>query len=273
MDGDLFNSFAQGFWSIWQGFERAGALANFVTIMVSLISIAAGLRLYAHKLRRDKDGQISLLTEDRNRRDEIIDDLGRDLKDSNRRCAELRARLPEEALKEADKERQANNFNSDRALQEWLEREGEQVSQLLYCRSEWATERAVGDLRSAGLVAAEAYAIAAVALCPDNQDALELLGDLAIYKREEGHSLPTIKAALTEMIAHAVDLFNPNLVEEADEAETEAMRRMERGYYQAAFPVAERALALRLLTVGQTAVPTLRSPASEGQNSSLTRTL
>ena len=71
--------------------------------------------------------------------------------------------------------------------------------------------------------------------------------------------MPPLTVALDEFDDRAVSLFDVDLVGEANAAEQEASRRHERGLYHAALPVVERALILRLQTVGRNAVQTFRT--------------
>ena len=208
----------------------------------------------------DRDGEISDLKNDLADRQKKLDVARSDLIASQLECktleATLKERSPREALKKAKDEARENNANSDYAVRQWLEHQGEDVSELLFSRAEWAAAYAAGDQRAAGLVAAEAYSIAAIALWPGNRGAADLLDDIRIIKAEEAHPTLPLTQSLSELQNRATELFEPALVEAADEAEHEARRRFARGRYHAALPAVERAIALRLWTVGETGAKT-----------------
>lgn len=71
--------------------------------------------------------------------------------------------------------------------------------------------------------------------------------------------MPPLTVVLDEFDDRAVILVDADLVGEADAEEEKASRRYDRGLYHAALPVVERALILRLQTVGRNAVQTFRT--------------
>jgi hypothetical protein len=248
--------------SIWEWFNHAGPLANAASIIVPCVTLAATARWYIHRYiharLRDKDGEISDLKADIAHRQESLDTLRSTLQTSKVRYDQLEARLAETALATAEKELRDNNFTlADAALERWLETEGKSVSELLFHRAEWAAAHAAGDLRAPGLAAAEAYAIAAVALWRENHAAVDLLGDVAVLKAGEAQPSPSVGVALAQLEEGAVELFKPDLVELANISEAEAHRRWFLGQYHAALPAVERSLGLRNWTVGRTAVQTI----------------
>jgi hypothetical protein len=119
--------------------------------------------------------------------------------------------------------------------------------------------RAPADLRALGLVEAQAYATAGVALWPRNKDATALLDEIATLRNEEAQPVPPLSAALSDFDDRAVEFFDVNLVEAANMAEQEALHRCARGLYHTALPAVELALSARLKTVGSKAVQTLRA--------------
>lgn len=126
-------------------------------------------------------------------------------------------------------------------------------------RAEWALSYSIGDLRSLALVAAEAYAIAAVVLQPANARALGLVKDLADMRRPSGQIAPSLHASLTELNARIATFFNVDRTREANEAEGEANRRFLDGHHAAALPLIQRVVFVRTEILGEDAVPTLNA--------------
>jgi hypothetical protein len=209
---------------------------------------------------RHSGAVIARLQDDLERRTQQLDRSLQKEKQLEASCSEATGRLAETALADAQKWWRDDNYNrGNRALAEWLEREGEAISKVLVLRAEWATAHAAGDLRAIGLAVAQAYTTAAISLWPQNRDAIELLGDLTILNVAEAQSSPPVTEALTEFEDRAHEMFEPDLVEAADTAEAEAHRRFEQGHYHAALPTVERALILRFRTVGRIAAQTFRT--------------
>ena len=120
-------------------------------------------------------------------------------------------------------------------------------------RAEWITACAVGAIRPLGLVAAEAYAAAAIAADPHSSDARRLLAELARLRPASPRFLPSVVEAVTTFDEAAAAFFGPNLARAADFAEKEAIERYRAGLGHTALLVVNLALALRLqLGLGNT---------------------
>ena len=254
---DLWTSLVTQWTAFWRAFEAAGALANAIQIFAGAFAAVTSVHWYVRRKLKDKDGQILDLKEDLERRDRKLDDLRTQLKTSEERCAAIESRLPETAINKAEREKAEGNLNlANDTFRNWHASEGELISYMLLQRAQWSAAHAVAEVRALGLVTAEAYAIAAIVLWPENQGALDLLDDVVRLREEEGQSMPSLTAALGEFDDRAVILFDADLMEAANVAEEEASARYQRGLYHLALPVIEQALALRLRTVGRNAVQT-----------------
>ncbi len=132
------------------------------------------------------------------------------------------------------------------------------TSSELLRRAEWITACAVGAIRPLGLVAAEAYAAAAIAADPHNLDARRLLVELARLRSASPKPLPSVVEAVTTFDDAAAALFGPNLARAADFAEKEARQRYQAGLSRAALPVVNLALALRRQSAADHTPDTLR---------------
>jgi hypothetical protein len=148
----------------------------------------------------------------------------------------------------------------NRAFLKWVEDEGSTASSILLRRAEWAVAHAIQDLRASGLVAAEAFAVAAVVLQTGNESATSLLKDVAAMKEEERRKLkelPSLKQALSILETRATLLLNGDLVRVAEEAEKEGNRRFSQGHHSAALPIVQLAVFARVQSAGEDALPTL----------------
>ncbi len=132
------------------------------------------------------------------------------------------------------------------------------TSSELLRRAEWITACAVGAIRPLGLVAAEAYAAAAIAADPHNLDARRLLVELAKLRSASPKPLPSVVEAVTTFDDAAAAFFGPNLARAADFAEKEARQRYQAGLSRAALPVVNLALALRRHSAADHTPDTLR---------------
>jgi tetratricopeptide (TPR) repeat protein len=204
---------------------------------------------------------IEQLRDDVARRDQALQEARIRTEHLERRSAELEGRLAETALAAAQKEwRDGNDALANRALQGWLEQEGEAISRLLLHRADWASGHAVGELRSAGLAVGESFANAAIVLWPANKEAKELYDDLVTLRRTEAHAQLPFLPALTTIDSEAVKVrFAAEEVEEALAAETEAERLTYQGIYHLAIRLSDRAVILFRRQLGQNALQTLRA--------------
>jgi hypothetical protein len=125
-------------------------------------------------------------------------------------------------------------------------------------RAEWITACAVGTILPYGLVAAEAYASAALVANPQSTDAPQLLAELARIHRAYPEGLPSVVEAVTTFDERTAGFFSTHLARAADIAEDEAQRRFRAGLNRSALLVANVALDLRLKTDGENSPGTLR---------------
>ena len=188
----------------WQWFDQAGPLANFLQIAGAALAIAGAIYLRFRQKLSHQGAMVKQLQDDVARRDQALQEATIQIEHLKRRIAELEERLVETALAAAQEEwRNGNDVLANRALQGWLEREGEAISRLLLHRAEWASVHAVGELRSAGLVVGESFASAAIVLWPVNAAAVELIGDLVALRTIEGHAQLPFPQALAALNGQA----------------------------------------------------------------------
>ena len=118
------------------------------------------------------------------------------------------------------------------------------ASKTLLRRAEWMTACAVGAVRTLGLVAAEAYAAAAVAADAQDRDAQQLLVELTKLRSGSRGSLPSVAEAVTTFDERSADFFGADLAGAARLAEREALDRYQSGLNQSALLVTNFSLAL-----------------------------
>ena len=151
-------------------------------------------------------------------------------------------------------ERSANDIVKD-----WIDYEGDYISHLLLRRAVWTHKHAAGYLRPMGLLAAKAYATAAVVLWPQNSEAITARDQLASYfKNEVGTcSIPLSKALIEfdEKAEHFFE-FDPNA---GNVGYAEAERRLHDGRFDLALPMVELALSLYIKSLGEKSLETLRA--------------
>ncbi len=243
--------------AIWDSSDRAAAL---ITIFLFLTTLFGWVRWYIHGRLKSTEDQIRRLKRDIDVREKELDEKVLELQDSRKRCAQIENRLPEAALGRAENElREGNYAPANRAVLEWVRSEGSTVSMLIFRRAEWITAHSAGDIRALGLVAAEAYATAAIAVCPQNIQVRSLLVDLRGLQREEGQLLPPMWLALEDFDRQADQLFNSDLASAAGIAEREAIRRYKSRHYVAALLIVNLALSLQVQTIGKNSQRTLRT--------------
>jgi chromosome segregation ATPase len=122
------------------------------------------------------------------------------------------------------------------------------TSEQLLLRAEWITACAVGAVLPHGLVAAEAYASAALAAHPESVDASQLLAELARIRRAYPQGLPSVVEAVTTFEERVAAFFAADLAQTAELADEEAQRRSRAGLNRSALLVANVALQLRQQT-------------------------
>jgi hypothetical protein len=132
------------------------------------------------------------------------------------------------------------------------------TSEVLLRRAEWITARAVGAILPHGLVAAEAYAAAAMAANPQDVDAAQLLTELARIRRAYPEGLPSVIEAVTTFDENAARFFAADLTRAAEIAEDEALRRNRAGLNRSALLAVNLALELRQQTAAEDGPETLK---------------
>ena len=262
------------FWDLLQRYidwsRDASGIANAIQIATPVLTIGGatiGLaRALARRMLRDKEAEIYLLKKDLDRKARDLVEVTSERNQWDRRCVDLQERLAETALDRANIERsEGQHPAADRILARWVETEGEAISRLLFCRATWAAAYATGELRAMGLLAAEAYATAAMAFWPSNRDAIGLLADVATLREQEGQNPPSLREALQILPDRAVEVFDANLADQANKAEGEARRRLVHGQYHAALPAVERAVLLRVRTLGKASIRTATTKHLQAQ--------
>ena len=124
------------------------------------------------------------------------------------------------------------------------------ASAQLLRRAEWITGCAIGAIRPLGVVAAEAYAIAAFAADPHNLAASQLLAELTKLRRSSIERLPSVIEAVATFDQGAAGFFGSDRAGNADLAEREAQRRYHAGLDRSALLALNMSLALRQQTGG-----------------------
>jgi hypothetical protein len=124
------------------------------------------------------------------------------------------------------------------------------ASAQLLRRAEWITGCAIGAIRPLGVVAAEAYAVAAFAADPQNLAASQLLAELTKLRRSSIERLPSVMEAVATFDQGAAGFFGSDRAGNADLAEREAQRRYHAGLDRSALLALNMSLALRQQTSG-----------------------
>jgi len=146
----------------------------------------------------------------------------------------------------------ANQAENERSIahQTALEKTLATDDQLLH-RAEWITSHAVGAILPHGLVAAEAYASAALAANPQSKDASQLLAELARIRRVFPEGLPLVTDAITTFDEKAAAFLAADPARAADIADDEAQRRYRAGLNRSALLAANLAIELRRQQTGE----------------------
>jgi myosin heavy subunit len=122
--------------------------------------------------------------------------------------------------------------------------DGATTAQALMQRADWITARTVGSILPHGLVAAEAYAAAALAADPQNLDAPQLLAELARIRRAYSEGLPPVTEAVTTFDGRAASFLAADPAAAAAAAESEAHRRARAGMNRSALLATNLAIDL-----------------------------
>jgi prefoldin subunit 5 len=125
---------------------------------------------------------------------------------------------------------------------------GAGTAEELLRRAEWIVSRAVGAILPHGLVAAEAYASAALAENPHGTAAPQLLAELARIRRAYPEGLPPVTEAVTSFDERAAAFFAADPERVAGIADDEAQRRFRAGLNRSALLMTNTALELRQKT-------------------------
>jgi hypothetical protein len=145
-----------------------------------------------------------------------------------------------------------------------LDAGADRTSEALLRRAEWAVAYAVADVRAAGLVAAEAYATAALVLQPASDSAASLLDAIVSMRRHRSEMAPSLRESLITLDLRAAT-SESEPAEIVDAAEAEARWRFSRGYHIAALPLVRRVVSARLKAAGAEALSTLEARALEAK--------
>ena len=122
------------------------------------------------------------------------------------------------------------------------------LSTQLLQRAESITGCAVGAILPHGLVAAEAYASAALAADPKSLEPLQLLAELARIRRAYPEGLPSVTEAVITFDEKAAAFFRADPARAVEIAEDEAQRRSRAALNRSALLVANMAIELRQKT-------------------------
>jgi len=122
---------------------------------------------------------------------------------------------------------------------------GSGAAEELLRRAEWIVSRAVGAILPHGLVAAEAYASAALAASPRGTEAPQLLAELARIRRAYPEGLPPVTEAVTGFDERAAAFFAGDPARVATIADDEAQRRYRAGLNRSALLTTNLVLELR----------------------------
>jgi regulator of replication initiation timing len=127
----------------------------------------------------------------------------------------MKRQLAETALNEAQQLLKDDSYIAGHhVLAEWLSREGKHISDVLLLQAEWADAHAAADFRASGLVAAEAFATAALCFWPANRAARRLLEDVVALRALEAQLSPSLEQSLNALEEQpAESLFDAELVE------------------------------------------------------------
>jgi hypothetical protein len=141
---------------------------------------------------------------------------------------------------------------------------GTGTAEELLRRAEWVVSRAVGAILPHGLVAAEAYASAALAANPKGTEAPQLLAELARIRRAYPEGLPSVVEAVTTFDKRAAAFFAADPARTAEIADDEAQRRYRAGLNRSALLATNVALELRQKTDAADSPGTLRLQEMRG---------
>jgi archaellum component FlaC len=128
------------------------------------------------------------------------------------------------------------------------EETGPGTAEELLRRAEWIVSRSVGAILPHGLVAAEAYASAALAANPQGTAAPQLLAELARIRRAYPEGLPPVTEAVTSFDERAAAFYADDPARIATVADDEAQRRYRAGLNRSALLMTKTALELRQKT-------------------------
>lgn len=247
-------------------FEGQSGLANFAGIigliptLISLAGLVTGVAfLFSGRRVRHLKGKIIDLERDRDARDVALAKIRTHTDTLEVRCANLEARFPETVLNLAKLERQHGNAQkANSIISEWLDGEGDAVSQIFLLKAKWAIAHAVGEKRGSGFVVAEAFLNAASVSFPSGCESKEILEDIAILRRAEEQPSMQLHRALSHMQESDI-MFDASEVEYSMEAEREATELEGKGIFNLAVPLIDRAILGYKRQLGDRAEPTLRA--------------
>jgi hypothetical protein len=183
----LLQQFWEWFWEWLKG--RGSPLANLFEIVGAVIFAVGGAYGIFRRRLRHNGAVIGRLQDDLARRTQQLDRAQQREKQLEVDRSDLTERLIETTVTKLQREiHDGNNIAAHHIVQDWLEREGEgeAICTLLRFKAQWATEHATGDAHLAGLIVAEAFALAAHAIWPEDKDTAELAEELKRFYNDSG---------------------------------------------------------------------------------------
>lgn len=199
--------------SIWDWFGKSGPLSNATTIILGGLTVFGWFRSwYLKRQVRDMGGEIAGLESTLGRWKAELSKL----QDAQERASLFEARLPDTAVAKVEREWSDGNAElANEAVVDWIRKEGRGVSRLLLFRADWIHVHAALDMRADGLTAADAYATAAVVLCPENREAVDLRDQVERYWEEEAQASRPLTEILADFDQRATELYRGDEVQEA----------------------------------------------------------
>jgi hypothetical protein len=258
MNSAIIKSFVD-FWNGIHSFGKDGSIVAALGLLSATLGIYAGVKAIIDKALQTSAGKIEDLKHDVASRDTKLEGLRAKLRASEEHGIFLQNRLVDTALNGFDKETaEGNHSPANERLVAWISREGRYIAELLRHRADWALRHASGEVRATALVAARAYLIGALTLDPSNIETATTLDSVEFLLAEEGWSSRHTAKALNNLDADISESFDVDLFREADEAEIEADKLIEKSRWRLALPLIQRAVFARSTTIGPTAITTLR---------------
>jgi tetratricopeptide (TPR) repeat protein len=258
MNSAIIKSFVD-FWNGIHSFGKDGSIVAALGLLSAALGLYAGVKGIIDKALQTSAGKIEDLEHDIASRNTKLEDLRAKLRASEEHGIFLQNRLVDTALNGFEKETaEGNHSPANERLVGWIGREGRYIAELLRHRADWALRHASPEVRATALVAARAYLVGALTLDPSNIETATTLASVEFLLAEEGWSSRHTAEALNNLDANISESFDVDLFREADEAEIEADKLIEKSRWRLALPLIQRAVFARSTTIGPTAITTLR---------------